>query len=195
MEHFGFKLDAWYKAIRRGALMAKIERQAIDWSAVQRFYNRGNSYRQCRAEFGFAAEAWRKAVRRGALRPRTNRWPLQRILAESKSRSSIKRRLLEAAILKNICEECGLSNWRGRPLSIQLDHRNGSGSDHRLQNLRMLCPNCHSQTSTFGARNRKQKLKSANSESFPGGVIGNTPGSEPGDSRFETLPGSHGPIV
>jgi hypothetical protein len=190
MERFGFKLDAWYKAVRRGSLAAKVERHSIDWGAVQRFYDLGNSYRECRIEFGFAAESWRKAIRRGVLRARSNRWPLERILQESKSRASIKRRLLEAGVLKNVCDECGLSDWRGRALSIQLDHRNGNRADHRLENLRMLCPNCHSQTSTFGARNRKKKPRAANHESFPGGVIGNTPDSESGDSRFETLPGS-----
>ena len=136
MQRFGFKLDAWYKAIRRGVLRAKLERRTIDWAAVQRFYNEGNSYRDCRIRFGFAAESWRKAIKRGDLKARSNRWPLERILAESKSRSSIKRRLLEAGILRNTCDECGLSEWRGRVLSIQLDHRDGDATNHQLQNLR-----------------------------------------------------------
>lgn len=195
MDRYGFTLDAWYKAIRRGALTARLQRGTVDWASVQSFYDQGNSYRECSARFGFAAESWRKAVNRGDLKARANRWPLGRILSESKSRVSIKRRLLEAGILKNACDECGISEWRGRPLSIQLDHRNGIATDHRLENLRMLCPNCHSQTSTFGARNRKRRSIPANGRSFPGGVTGNTPGSEPGESRFETLPGSQFPLT
>ena len=43
-------------------------------------------------------------------------------------------------------EECGVSEWLGEPLSMALHHVNGDGSDNRLENLRLLCANCHSQT-------------------------------------------------
>ena len=156
MAHFGFCIDAWYKAIRRGKLQASVQKKRIDWDAVQQYYNQDRTYRECRIEFRFAAGAWTKAVNRGAIKPRPLKWPLERILAESRSRVSVKRRLLQAGILKNECDQCGISSWRGLHLSIQLDHRNGVRDDHRLENLRMLCPNCHSQTPTFGTRNRKQ---------------------------------------
>ena len=74
--------------------------------------------------------------------------------AAAKSRTNLKNRLLEAGILQNRCEECGLTEWRGKRLSIQIDHVNGVRDDNRLENLRMLCPNCHSQTETFASRNR-----------------------------------------
>src|SRR5579872_5034287 len=54
---FGFKLDAWYKAIRRGRLVAAPQRRSIDWIAVQRFYDEGNSSRDCRDKFQFSANA------------------------------------------------------------------------------------------------------------------------------------------
>ncbi|MBV9700071.1 MAG: HNH endonuclease, partial [Candidatus Eremiobacteraeota bacterium] len=63
---------------------------------------------------------------------------------------------LAAGVLTNVCQDCGLTEWRGRPLIIQIDHRNGVHNDHRLENLRMLCPNCHSQTDTYAARNRRR---------------------------------------
>ena len=47
------------------------------------------------------------------------------------------------------CQECSLSSWRERPLSLHLDHINGINNDNRLENLRFLCPNCHSQTATY----------------------------------------------
>lgn len=71
------------------------------------------------------------------------------------SSSSLKHRLLKSQLKKNECECCGLSTWQNQPITMQLDHINGDSYDHRLENLRMLCPNCHSQTTTFCGRNIK----------------------------------------
>lgn len=52
------------------------------------------------------------------------------------------------------CDECGLGGvWNNKPIALQLDHINGTNNDNRLDNLRWLCPNCHSQTETFAGRN------------------------------------------
>lgn len=69
------------------------------------------------------------------------------------SRHALKRRLLKEGIKQNICELCKLDAWRGKTLIMQLDHINGNSWDHRGDNLRMLCPNCHSQTPTYCGRN------------------------------------------
>ena len=69
--------------------------------------------------------------------------------------SKLKNKLLKEAIKTNSCEECGLSDeWNGKLIVMHLDHINGRSDDHRLENLKMLCPNCHSQTPTYSGRNR-----------------------------------------
>lgn len=67
----------------------------------------------------------------------------------------LKNRLINEGIKKNECECCGISSWNEKPLMCELDHINGNSNDHRLENLRILCPNCHSQTDTFRAKNIK----------------------------------------
>lgn len=52
------------------------------------------------------------------------------------------------------CAICSLSEWRNRPLTLHVDHKNGIGNDNRLCNLRFLCPNCHQQTPTWGHKGR-----------------------------------------
>ena len=51
------------------------------------------------------------------------------------------------------CEECGITDWNDKPISFQIDHINGIRTDNRLDNLKVMCPNCHSQTDTFGQKN------------------------------------------
>jgi len=71
----------------------------------------------------------------------------------------LKNRLIEEGIKSNKCEECGISEWNGKPINCQLDHINGNSTDHSLSNLRILCPNCHSQTDTFCGKNKNTKPK------------------------------------
>ncbi|HEY6637471.1 MAG TPA: HNH endonuclease signature motif containing protein, partial [Solirubrobacterales bacterium] len=60
---------------------------------------------------------------------------------------------------ENCCEICGIDSWLGKPLKAQLHHKNGDGSDNRLENIQFLCPNCHSQTDTYGGRNGHRRSK------------------------------------
>lgn len=66
----------------------------------------------------------------------------------------LKNRMLKEGILDNICSECGISEWNGKSISLELDHIDGVRTNHKLENLRLLCPNCHSQTDTYRSKNR-----------------------------------------
>ena len=82
--------------------------------------------------------------------------PLNDILVveSTYNRGHLKRRLIKAGWLLNMCSICGqLPFWRGNPLVLIMDHINGISDDNRLVNLRLLCPNCNSQTETFAGRN------------------------------------------
>jgi hypothetical protein len=67
----------------------------------------------------------------------------------------LKLRLISEGIKEHKCEECGINEWRGQPTPIELDHINGDHHDNRLENLRLLCPNCHAQTETYRGKNKK----------------------------------------
>ena len=69
--------------------------------------------------------------------------------------SSIRRRVLQDKLVPYKCAICGnTGTWRGKPLTLTLDHINGNHCDNRIENLQFVCPNCDSQQSTFGARNK-----------------------------------------
>ena len=61
---------------------------------------------------------------------------------------------------EEICSKCKCGNeWNGEPLRLHVDHINGVNNDHRPENLRFLCPNCHSQTPTYSGRNNSNNIK------------------------------------
>jgi len=67
----------------------------------------------------------------------------------------LKKRLFNEGLKEKKCENCGLSEWLGLEVPFELDHINGIRTDNRIENLAILCPNCHSLTPTWRGRNRK----------------------------------------
>jgi DNA-binding Lrp family transcriptional regulator len=126
-----------------------------DWEEIRIAYEGGLSRLECVEKFGFSADAWMKAVKRGAIVPRPVAMPIEDLLVVGRktSRHHLKVRLLKEGLKTNRCEQCGIATWRGKPLNVQLHHKNGDGTDNRIENLELLSPNCHSQTDTYGGRN------------------------------------------
>jgi hypothetical protein len=83
--------------------------------------------------------------------------PLQQSEVFSQNRrvdARLLRKRLTDAGFSHQCSSCGISEWLGKEITLQVDHINGVNSDNRVENLRFLCPNCHTQTSTWGGKKR-----------------------------------------
>jgi 5-methylcytosine-specific restriction endonuclease McrA len=69
-----------------------------------------------------------------------------------RSNCYLNRIIKEFSLLEYKCSECGITNWRDKDISLELDHIDGNAHNCKLSNLRYVCPNCHSQTKTFRGR-------------------------------------------
>jgi 5-methylcytosine-specific restriction endonuclease McrA len=133
-----------------------------DWEEIQRAYDSGMSVRQCAERFGFNLASWHQAQVRGDVMARPAAMPIEKLLVADRprtNRSHLKARLLAEGLKENRCESCGLTEWLGEPINMQLHHVNGKGKDNRLENIVFLCPNCHSQTENWGGRNGHRVMK------------------------------------
>ncbi|GAA1104090.1 HNH endonuclease [Pseudonocardia alni] len=99
----------------------------------------------------FRGQTWSRGRPAATRAPR----PLSEVLVRNspmRNTGHLRKRLVAAGLKEARCERCGLVRWRDRPLPLHLDHVNGDHTDNRLENLRILCPNCHAQTTTWCVR-------------------------------------------
>jgi 5-methylcytosine-specific restriction endonuclease McrA len=100
----------------------------------------------------FKGQAWNKGRSFGPKRPLSdylsNSYPIQS--------HKLRLRLIEEGLKPIKCESCKSTKWLGKPVPLELDHIDGNHENNCLENLRLLCPNCHSMTSTFRGKNKKR---------------------------------------
>lgn len=105
------------------------------------------------AELGLDLSHWDDVSKQARL---ANLTPTEQYFAPHTTHSGIgmRTRILKEGLLPYKCAICGFEGeWNGKPLVLQIDHINGDHSDNRIENLRFICPNCHTQTETFAGRN------------------------------------------
>jgi DNA-binding CsgD family transcriptional regulator len=144
-----------YHAARLGMDIDSRCGRRYDWETIRGFYEQGHCVADCQARFGFSKKAWHDAISRGMITPRPARIPLEQLLVAGprRNRNHLKRRLFDAGIKTRRCESCGLTEWQGIAIPLALHHVNGDRHDNRLENLQILCPNCHGLTDTWAGRN------------------------------------------
>ena len=89
-------------------------------------------------------------------RPIKQKQPIEEILVEHSTyvnTNHLRQRLLNEGLKKRKCECCGNSEWMGEPIALELHHVNGIKNDLRIENLQILCPNCHAFTDTYRGKN------------------------------------------
>jgi len=109
----------------------------------------------------------------GHLKGKTHNWavkiPIEEILVENSTYANInklRKRLLKEGYFEKVCNACGNTKWKNKftkwkeeDIPLELEHKNGISNDHRIENLEIICPNCHAFTETYRGRNIKKKNK------------------------------------
>jgi hypothetical protein len=141
-------------------------RTSISVSAVIRALGlavTGGNFQHMKAQFcrlgldtsHFKGRGYLKGQHHSFSKPR----PLSEILTRNSSfsRTKLRQRLIKEGLLREKCSSCGINEWMGKRLTLELHHINGTSDDNRIENLCLLCPNCHSQTENHSGKSKRTR--------------------------------------
>lgn len=127
-----------------------------NWQEIDNYFLSGHSLKECREKFKFnhSTLAYARKVGKSKIPDiisTTRKKDLTNILVYGQKLNNtwLKKRLIKDKLLAYVCSECEINKWNGKILVLQLDHIDGDRKNNVLSNLRLICPNCHSQTPTF----------------------------------------------
>lgn len=135
-----------------------------NWEEIVKYYEEGHGCRECMKRFNFSSNAWQYAIDNGIINVRNylERWK-QGLESGSTSNGEISKVVRKYILekFKNMCSKCGWKevNLTTQKIPVQIEHIDGNYSNNKEENLTVLCPNCHSLTSTFGNLNRGKGRK------------------------------------
>lgn len=101
----------------------------------------------------FTGQGWNVGSRYS---PVIKKFPLEKVLVKNSTYSSyhLKPRLINSGLKEYKCERCKLSTWLNEPIPLELHHKDGDNTNNELDNLELLCPNCHAMTDNYRGRNK-----------------------------------------
>lgn len=139
----------------------------------------------------FTGKAWNQGKRYQMIVPPKS---LEEILQKDTPYQSYKlrERLIKEGLKEHKCECCNNTEWLEKPIKLELHHINGNHNDNRLENLQLLCPNCHAYTDNYRSKNRgksaKKEISKVESHKFGEALIGNANGNpEPSRKNYILL--------
>lgn len=96
---------------------------------------------------------------KGKTHNRSKKTPLDQLLVENcqcgVTSHKLKLRLIKEGFFERKCYNCERTEWLSNPIPLELEHKNGDNLDNRIENLTLLCPNCHALTDTYRGKNKK----------------------------------------
>lgn len=166
MSHRSYTLDELKKAVKESASVAEVltrlglAPKGGNYSTFKRLQQKHN----IDTSHFYSGAAFKEKIQSkcGHKQP----IPLENVLTTNSNYNSdaLKKRLIKEGIKIYKCESCGLSEWLGKPIPLELEHSDGDHSNNLLSNLKILCPNCHAHTPTY--RERKNKGKKYGQRNF-----------------------------